>query len=171
MLLRRVRINEQIWAKELRLIDDSGNQLGVVSRNEALDIAKNKNLDLVEVSPDSNPPVCRVINYDKFRYQMAKKEKEQQKHSKRIDLKEIRLGVRTGEHDLEFKRQRAIKFLKADKKVKIEIVLRGREHTHRDLAKVVISEFLEKVKEDIPVKIDQPIMGSPIGFNCVIIKS
>lgn len=168
--MRRVRINEQIWAKEVRLIDETGNQLGVVSRDQALEIANSRNLDLVEVSPESKPPVCRVINYDKFRYQMVKKEKEQHRHSKKIELKEIRLGVRTGEHDLDFKRARAIKFLKEGKKVKIEIILRGREHTHRDLAKEVINEFLEKIKEDIPVKVDQPIMGSPRGFNCVITK-
>jgi translation initiation factor IF-3 len=168
--LRKVRINEQIWAREVRLIDEKGNQLGIVSRDQAMEIASSRNLDLVEVSPESKPPVCRVINYDKFRYQLAKKEKEQQRHSKRVELKEIRLGVRTGEHDLDFKRNRAIKFLKEGKKVKIEIVLKGREHTHRDLAREVINEFLEKIKEDIPVKIDQPIMGSPRGFNCVIAK-
>jgi len=169
--LRKVRINEQIWAKEVRLIDDQGKQLGIVSGEKALEIARSKNLDLVEVSPDSKPPVCRVINYDKFRYLLIKKEKEQHRHSKKIDLKEIRLGVRTGEHDLEFKRQRAIRFLKEGKKVKIDIFLRGREHTHRDLAKVVINEFLEKIKEDMAIHVDQPIMGSPRGFNCVITKS
>lgn len=169
--MRKVRINEQIWAREVRLIDESGNQLGIVSREQALDIAQSRSLDLVEVSPESKPPVCRVINYDKFRYQLAKKEKEQQRHSKRVELKEIRLGVRTGEHDLAFKKNRALKFLREGKKVKIDIILRGREHTHRDLAREVIGEFLEKIKEELPVKIDQPIMGSPRGFNCVIVKS
>lgn len=166
--MRRVRTNEQIWAREVRLIDEEGQQLGVMSRDEALDIAKERDLDLVEVSPDSRPVVCRIINYDKYRYQMEKKEKQQRKSSKKTELKEVRLGVRTGEHDLDFKRRKALKFLKEGRKVKIELVMRGRERAHRDLAREVLAAFLEKLKDEAQIKIDQPIMGSPRGFNCVI---
>jgi len=169
--LRKARINEQIWAREVRLIDETGNQLGVMSRDQALDIARNKDLDLVEVSPDSRPPVCRIINFDKYRYQLEKKEKKQRKSSKKTELKEVRLGVRTGEHDLEFKRKKALQFLKEGRKVKIELVMRGRERTHQDLARQVINEFLEKIKDENSIKVEQPVMGSPRGFNCVISKN
>jgi len=169
--LRRVRINEQIWSREVRLIDEQGQQLGIMPRDRALQIAREREFDLVEVSPDSHPPVCRIINYDKYRYQLEKKEKQQRKTSKKTELKEVRLGVRTGEHDLDFKRKKALKFLKEGRKVKIELVMRGRERAHRDLAREVLNSFLEKIQEENPVKVDQPVMGSPRGFNCVISKS
>jgi len=166
--LRRVRINEQIWSREVRLIDEQGQQLGIMSRDRALQIARERELDLVEVSPDSRPPVCRIINYDKYRYQLEKKEKQQRKTSKKNELKEVRLGVRTGEHDLDFKRKKALVFLKEGRKVKIELVMRGRERAHRDLAREVLNAFLAKIQDESQVKVDQPIMGSPRGFNCVI---
>ncbi len=167
-MAKSVRINEQIWAKEMRLIGEDGQQIGIVSREEALKIAQEKELDLIEINSASNPIICRVANYDKFRFRLAKKEKEQRQKSKKIDMKEVRLGVRTGEHDLDFKRKKAVEFLKAGKKVKIEIFLKGREHTHRDLARVIIENFLKKLAEDFSFQTDQPIMGSPRGFNCVV---
>lgn len=168
--MRRVRTNEQIWAKEVRLIDENGGQLGIMSRDQALEIARNKDLDLVEVSPDSHPVVCRIINYDKFRYQQEKKEKHQRKTSKKTELKEVRLGVRTGEHDLEFKRKKSIQFLNEGRKVKIELTMRGRERAHQDLARQVINEFLDKLKEEASVRVEQPVMGSPRGFSCIVSK-
>lgn len=169
--MRRVRTNEQIWAKEVRLIDEEGKQLGVMSRDQALEIAREKELDLVEVSPDSNPVVCRIINYDKYRYQLEKKEKQQRKTGKKTEMKEVRLGVRTGEHDLDFKRKKAIKFLKEGRKVKIELIMKGRERAHRDLAREVLVAFLEKLKDEIDVKVEQPVFPSQRGFNCVVTKS
>jgi translation initiation factor IF-3 len=152
----------------MRVIDENGNQLGILPREAALKIAQERSLDLIEISPTSNPVVCRVANYDKFRYLLTKKEKEKRKHSKKLELKEIRLGVRTGEHDLAFKRQRAREFLKDGVKVKVEIVLRGREHTHRDLAREVINKFLNELKDEASFQFEQPVMGSPRGFNCVV---
>lgn len=170
--LKRVRTNEQIWAREVRLIDENGEQLGVMSRDQALSIARERELDLVEVSPDSKPPVCRIINYDKYRYQMEKKEKQQRKSSKKTELKEVRLGVRTGEHDLDFKRKKVFEFLKEGRKVKIELTMKGRERAHRDLAREVLKSFLDKIiEEETSVKIDQPIFPSQRGFNCVVSKS
>jgi len=167
-MAKSVRINEQIWAKEMRVIGEDGQQIGVVSREEALKLAQEKELDLIEISSNSNPIICRITDYDKFRFRLAKKEKEQRLKSKKVDLKEVRLGVRTGEHDLAFKRNKVIEFLKAGKKVKIEIFLKGREHTHRDLARVIIENFLKKLAEEIVFQTDQYIMGSPRGFNCII---
>lgn len=165
---KRIFVNEQIWAKEVRLIDEEGKQIGVVSIEEALEIAKNKELDLVEVGPTAKPPVCRIINFDKFRFQLEKKEKKQKKSSKRTELKEVRIGVRTGEHDLEFKKMQAVKFLKKGKKVKLEIVLKGRERAHKELAWKILNDFSEKVASDSDARIEQKIMGSPRGFNCVL---
>ena len=169
--MRRVRTNEQIWAKEVRLIDEEGKQLGVMSRDQALETAKSRDLDLVEVSPDSRPVVCRIINYDKYRYQLEKKEKQQRKTSKKTEMKEVRLGVRTGEHDLDFKRKKVMEFLKDGRKVKIELVMKGRERAHRDLAREVLSGFLEKLKDETDVKVEQPVFPSQRGFNCVVTKS
>ncbi len=168
---KRIYINEQIWAKEVRLIDEEGKQIGIVSREEALNIAREKDLDLVEVGPTAKPPVCRIINYDKFRFQMEKKEKQQKKTSKRVEMKEVRIGVRTGEHDLEFKKTQALKFLKQGKKVKLELVLKGRERAHKDLAFKMLNAFLEKVIEESEAKLEQRVMGSPRGFNCVVSKN
>jgi len=171
-LLKKVQIrsNEAIWAKELRLIDDTGKQLGVFSRDDALRIAKEKGLDLIEVNPNSSPVVCRIIDYDKYRYILSKKEKEKRQGTKRVEMKEIRIGMRTGEHDLEFKKSNVLKFLKKGKKVKIEVTLKGREKARRELGRGVVEEFLAKIQEETPVKIDQPIMSSPRGFNCIISK-
>lgn len=169
--MRRVRTNEQIWAREVRLIDEEGKQLGVMSRDQALEIARNKDLDLVEVSPDSRPVVCRIINYDKYRYQLEKKEKQQRKTSKKTEMKEVRLGVRTGEHDLDFKRKKVMEFLKDGRKVKIELVMKGRERAHRELAREVLVAFLDKLKDETDIKVEQPVFPSQRGFNCVVTKS
>lgn len=165
---QRVRINEQIWAREVRLIDEEGKQVGVIPKEKALEIARSKGLDLVEVNSNSDPIVCRIVNYDKYRFFLEKREKEQRLSSKKIELKEVRLGVRTGEHDLEFKRANVIKFLKKGKKVKVELVLKGRERAHKELGRTILVEFLEKIKEETNLKVEQPIMNSPRGFNFVI---
>ena len=167
---KKVRLNEQIWAREVRLIDENGEQVGIVSREEAMRIARDRNLDLIEVSPHSHPPVCRIANYDKFRFYLAKKEKERRLHSKKVALKEVRFGIRTGEHDLNFKRKKIREFLEEGRKVKAEIVLRGREHQYRDLARTAFNEFLDKLKNDVDFKMDQPILSGPHGFYCILIK-
>lgn len=167
---QKIRINNEIWSREVRLIDENGTQLGIMSRDEALAIAKSKDLDLAEVGPQSRPVVCRIINFDKFRYQQAKKEKQQRLASKKVTLKGIRLGIRTGAHDLEVKKQKALKFLKSGKKVRIELVLKGRERAHKDLGYKVLNDFIENLQEEEQVKLEQPVMSSPKGFNCIVTK-
>lgn len=164
----QIRSNEAIWAREIRLIDESGKQLGIFSRDEALRIAKEKSLDLIEVNPNANPVVCRIIDYDKYRYILSKKEKEKRQGTKRVEMKEVRIGVRTGEHDLEFKKANVLKFLKKGKKVKVEVTLKGREKSRRELGREALEEFLLKIQTEAPVKVDQPIMSSPRGFNCIV---
>lgn len=166
----QIRSNEAIWAREVRVIDELGKQLGVFPRDKALIMAKEKGLDLIEVNPNTDPVVCRIIDYDKYRYILSKKEKEKRQGTKRVELKEIRIGVRTGEHDLEFKKSNVLKFLKKGKKVKIEVTLKGRERSRRELGREALESFLLKIQVEAPVKIDQPIMSSPRGFNCIVSK-
>lgn len=126
-------INEQIRDKEVRLIGADGEQIGIVSSKEAQKMASEKNLDLVKIAPQAKPPVCKIMDYGKYRFDAAKKEKEARKKQKVISVKEVRLSASIEKHDFETKMRNAVKFLKAGDKVKISVVFRGREmmHTHR----------------------------------------
>lgn len=130
---------------EVRLIDGKGAQLGVVPTTEALRIAKEQQTDLVEVAPQAAPPVCRLMDYGKFLYERAKKDRESRKSQKQTEIKEIRLRPKTGEHDIEYKMRDARRFLAKGFKVKVRIRFRGREITHPELAK----EMLERVAQDL----------------------
>ncbi len=140
-------INEEIRDKEVRLLSETGEQLGIVSSKEAQLLANNKNLDLVKISPNANPPVCRIMDYGKYKYEQARKEKESKKKQKTITVKEIRLRPNIEEHDLTTKANQAIKFLNKGDKVKVELRFRGRELGHKDLGFVVMNKFLEKIKD------------------------
>ena len=126
-------INEQIRDKEVRLIGENGDQLGVMSAREALKLAEEEELDLVKIAPTAKPPVCKIMDYGKYKFDAAKKEKEARKKQKTISVKEVRLSASIEKHDFETKMRNAVKFLKAGDKVKISVVFRGREmmHTHR----------------------------------------
>jgi len=162
----RTRINDYIRAYQVRVIDDQGNQLGVMPPFEALQIAKERELDLVEVAPNVNPPVCKIMDYGKYQYQQSKVEKTNKAKQKKIDVKSIRIGVRTDDHDLEFKKNQAEKFLQKDFKVKAEIIMRGREKAHQDLARNNLINFLKSIT--IPYKVEQEIKRFPGGFNVII---
>ncbi len=142
-----VRINERIRAKEIRVIDEEGKQLGVMPPYEALKVAREKGLDLVEVSPTANPPVCRIINYGKFLYQQSKREHEARKHQKSMELKEVKFRPRTGEHDFEVKRNKMVGFLKEGDKVKATIMFRGRENAHREIGHQMMERLIESLVE------------------------
>ena len=116
------------------VIDDQGNNLGEIDREEALNLAKQKDLDLVEVAPDARPPVCKIIDWGKFQYEQEKEQRKQKAKSKKVDLKEVRLSFRIGQHDLGVKSKQARKFLDQGDKVRIQLRLRGREMAHRDQA-------------------------------------
>ena len=126
-------INEQIRDKEVRLIGADGEQIGIVSSKEAQKMAAEKNLDLVKIAPQAKPPVCKIMDYGKYKFDAAKKEKEARKKQKTISVKEVRLSASIEKHDFETKMRNAVKFLKSGDKVKISVVFRGREmmHTHR----------------------------------------
>jgi len=144
---RFVRINERIRAREIRVINEEGGQLGIMPPFEALRIARGQGLDLVEVAPTANPPVCRIINYGKYLYQLSKRQHEARKHQKSIELKEVKMRPRTSTHDFETKRNKVIEFLKDGAKVKVTIMFRGREMAHRDLGFKMMERLAEEVSE------------------------
>lgn len=147
-------INEQIRDKEVRLVSEDGEQLGIMSAKDAMKIAREANLDLVKIAPQAKPPVCKVIDYGKYRYELARKEKEAKKKQKTMDVKEIRLSPNIDENDLNTKAGQARKFLSKGDKVKVTLRFRGREVAHMGMSKQILDKFFQKV-EDIAV-VDKP---------------
>ncbi|WP_142393275.1 translation initiation factor IF-3 [Alkalicoccus urumqiensis] len=140
-------VNENIRAREVRLIGANGDQIGVKSKQEALDMARNADLDLVMVAPNAKPPVCRIMDYGKFRFEQQKKEKEQRKKQKIIHLKEVRLSPNIEEHDFNTKLRNARKFLSKGDKVKAAIRFRGRAITHSELGRDVLMRLAEECSD------------------------
>ncbi len=140
-------INGDIRAKELRVIGDKGEQIGVKSLDDALTIAESFDLDLVLVSPQARPPVARIMDYGKYRYDLQKKEKEQRKNQKVVNIKEVRLSPSIDDHDYQTKLRQAIKFLENGDKVKASMRFRGRSITHKDLGRDVLEDFIEDTKD------------------------
>ena len=134
-------INEQVRDREVRLISESGEQLGIMSAKEAMKIAREAELDLVKIAPNAKPPVCKIIDYGKYRYELARKEKEARKKQKTIDVKEVRLSPNIDTNDLNTKVNQARKFLSKGDKVKVTLRFRGRELAHVNSSKVILDEF------------------------------
>jgi len=143
----QAQVNEQIRDKEVRLIDIDGTMLGIVSAREAQIKANEKEVDLVKISPNANPPVCKIMDYGKFLYEQNKKQKEAKKKQVVINVKEIRLSPKIEEHDFNFKVKNATKFLKSGDKVKVSIRFRGREMQYTRIGAQVMEKFLEAIKE------------------------
>jgi translation initiation factor IF-3 len=152
---------------EARIIDEDGKQLGIMPVAEALQMAREKELDLVEIAPKGQPPVCKIMDYGKYQYQRSRQERLSKAKQKKVEVKGIRIGIRTDDHDLNFKKNQAEKFLKKGDKVKAEIILRGREKAHQDLGRKALSDFLKTIS--IPYKVEQDIKRFPGGFNAIII--
>ncbi|BAM47082.1 translation initiation factor IF-3 [Amphibacillus xylanus NBRC 15112] len=140
---KEMNVNEGIRAREVRLIDSNGDQLGVKSRQEALEIAATRNLDLVLVAPNAKPPVCRIMDYGKYRFEQQKKDREARKKQKVINIKEVRLSPGIEDHDFNTKLRNARKFLEKGDKVKVSIRFRGRAITHKDLGRDVLERMAE----------------------------
>lgn len=140
-------INEQIRDKEIRLIGEDGEQLGIMSARDALKMAKDAELDLVKIAPTAKPPVCKIVDYGKYRYELARKEKEARKKQKIIDVKEIRLSPNIDENDLNTKVNAAKKFIEKGDKVKVTLKFRGREMAHMANSKVILDVFADKLKD------------------------
>lgn len=140
-------INEQIRDKEIRLIDENGEQLGIVSSKEAQKIADERKLDLVKIAPTAKPPVCRIMDYGKYRFDQAKKEKEARKKQKTVDVKELRLSPSIDTHDVQVKVKKAKEFLQDGDKVKISIRFRGREIGHSKVGMQIMEDFAKETEE------------------------
>jgi len=158
-LKKKYRVNEQIKAKEVRLIGPDGKQIGIVSLSEALRYAEDYGLDLVEIAPTANPPVCKIMDFGEFLYQEAKKAKEAKKKQKQIEIKEIKLSPKTDKHDLEVKIRHILRFLEDENKVRIRIVFKGREIAHPEMADRVLQAILEAVKDKAQIESPPKIEG------------
>jgi len=157
------RVNRQIRIPQIRLIGESGDQLGVVETAKALDMAQEAGLDLVEVAPNARPPVCRIMDYGKYRYEQGKKARKNRQSTSQ--LKEIRMRVRISDHDYQFKIRHAEKFLSQRHKVRIAVEFRGRENAHRDIGRVLMARIEEDLQES--GQIESPARDE--GRNLVII--
>ena len=140
-------INEEIRDREVRVVDQNGEQLGVMPIRQALEMAEEMQLDLVKIAPQARPPVCKIMDYGKYRFEQSKKEREFRKNQKVITVKEVRLSATIEDHDIDVKLKNAIKFLKEGNKVKATIRFRGRQITHSEIGRQVMTEFAERIKE------------------------
>lgn len=144
---KELQINEEIRDKEVRVISNTGEQLGIMSAADALKLAEQSNFDLVKIAPQAKPPVCKIMDYGKYRFEQAKREKEAKKNQKIVETKEIRLSLNIDTHDFETKVGHAAKFLKAGNKVKVSIRFRGREMAHPEHGLVTMQKFAEACEE------------------------
>lgn len=158
-------INEEIRDREVRLIDQNGEQLGVMLTRQALELAEERQLDLVKIAPQAKPPVCKLMDYGKYRFEQSKREREIRKNQKVITLKEVRLSATIDEHDVDVKFRNAVKFLEEGDKVKVNIRFRGRQITHSEIGLKVMRDFAERIKEHAIVE-RQPLIE---GRNMIMI--
>ena len=133
--------------REVRLIDENGEQLGVLPTPEAMRVARERGMDLVEVAPMSAPPVCRLMDYGRFKYEQTKKERDAKKHSTKVELKEVRLRPKTDDHDIDFKTKNVLRFLKEGDKVKVTLMFRGREMAHPQIGRTILEGVAEAVRD------------------------
>lgn len=147
MIISNHMINEQIRDREVRVIDEDGSQLGIMSAKDAQRIAREKNLDLVKIAPKAKPPVCKIIDYGKFRYEQAKKDKEAKKKQSIVSIKEIRFSPNIEEHDINTKQKNARKFLSKGDKLKVSVRFRGREMAHTSIGRDILLQFAEELKD------------------------
>jgi translation initiation factor IF-3 len=148
-----------IRVREVRVVDDEGQQLGILPIQEALRLAYERNLDLVEVAPNAVPPVCRLLDFGKFQYERQKKEREARKAQKVIEIKEIRLRPRTGDHDIEVKVRQTLSFLEDGSKVKVAVRFRGREITHPEIARDQLDTFVSRVGDAAVIEVQPSMEG------------
>lgn len=154
---KKLNVNQQIRAKEVRVIDNQGEMLGIKTFIEAIQIAKDKDLDLIEVSPLADPPVCKIMDFGSYQYQQDKKDRKQKAKQKKVEIKGIRLTLKIGPNDIETRKKQSLKFLAKGNKVKIDLILKGREKAHAEMAKEKIKAFADSIAEDEKIEIEQNI--------------
>jgi len=159
-----VRINEKIRAPQVRLIGPNGEQLGIVSLKTALEIADQHGLDLVEVAQQANPPVCRIMDFSKFKYDQEKKERQAKKHQHRIHLKEVRLSPNIDEHDYQIKLKKLIGFLQKKDKVRVNLFFKGRQFEHLDIGKKLLERLVQDTKDFAVIEREPVLEGKVMGM-------
>ncbi len=164
---KKIRANNQIRASKVRVIGQDGKQIGIFPIKEALKKAKEKGLDLVQITDKATPPVCKITEYGKYLYNIQKKEKTQ----KGSETKGIRLRFNISDHDMDVRIKKAVKFLKEGNKIKVDMVLRGRERRLSDFAKDKVNQFLEKLSNEVPIKKEGKLSKSHRGFSIIVVKS
>ena len=146
-LINDLMINEEIRDREVRVVNQEGEQLGIMLTTQALALAEEQELDLVKIAPNARPPVCKLMDYGKYRFEMSKKEREIKKNQKVIETKEVRLSATIEDHDIDVKYRQAIKFLQDGNKIKVTIRFRGRQISHSEIGAEVMQEFAERIKD------------------------
>ena len=157
-------MNNRIRVPQVRVIDENDKQLGVLETHIALNIARDRGLDLVEVSPSANPPVCRIIDYGKFKYEQRKKEAIAKKKQIRIVVKEVKVGIATQDHDLSFKADHIRKFLSKGERVKVSLWFKGREIAHPELGRVILNKVIAKIKDIGQIERTPSLMGKVMSM-------
>lgn len=166
----KYRSNERIFAPELRIIDEAGTHLGVMPKEAALAMAREKGLDLVEISPKENPPIAKFVNFGKFKYEKEKEMRKQKAHAKQVEVKGIRLSLRISAGDLGIREEQAMRFLNEGDKVKVEMILRGRERQHGSLAAEIINNFIKSLGEKTKIKVEQPLTRQDGKFMAIVAR-
>jgi len=165
-------VNERIREPELRVIvDHSGEHLGIMKTPDALAAAKDLKLDLVVVQPKAEPPIAKIIDFGRYKYEKEKEAKAQKTSAKTVEVKGVRLSTRIGDHDLNVRKDQAKKFMDKGNKVKVEIILRGREKRHGDVAAQVIQRFMTELNLEVPIKIEQPVTRQGGQLTSIIAKA
>jgi translation initiation factor IF-3 len=162
--------NHEIDYPEVLVIDEEGASLGIMKTTEALRITEERGLDLVEINPKSTPPAVKIVDYSEFKYQKEKEARKQRAHSHTSDIKGVRLSVRIGEHDLAIKREQSQKFLERGDKVKIELILRGREHAKLDIAYEIMRNFIASIEAIFPIRIEQEVQRQEHKLTAMVAK-
>lgn len=170
-LIPHYNINGQIKSEEVRVVGDEGENLGVISTKEAMEKAQEQEVDLIEINPKARPPVVMFKDFSHFKYQKEKEARKQKAKSHVSELKGVRLSIRIGEHDLKIRRKQAEKFLNRGDKVKIELILRGRDRAQSHIAYEVVKEFAESIKESIDIRFEQEPTRQGSRVNAIIAKA
>lgn len=164
VISKKPRLNYAIKASSLRVIDQSGNQIGVITKSEALKMASDQELDLVEISPNANPPVAKIVDWGKYNYQRTKQLQKNRRNAKTLEVKQMRFGLKIGDHDLDVKLNKVRKFLENGHKVKLVIFYRGRELAHKELGFDLAKKVIEQLDESAVVEQEPQLSGKQLIF-------
>lgn len=164
------KANAAISAEEVRVIDEEGKPLGVMPTAKAISLAEERELDLIEVSPKAEPPVCKLGDYGQFKYQKEKEARKQRAQSKEVEIKGVRLGLRIGEGDLTMRVDQGAKFFEQGDKIKVEMILRGRERAYQIQAQAVFDKYVEKLGAHYPVKVESPVKAQAGKLHMILAR-